>query len=215
MAKTKKNKRSSSVRSVAKSARKKKTVPRKKSVATRKDRKTGKARAQRPIRQVFKVAKFKALSIEDLDLAPDAKAAAESLVQQFGAEIVFLSGRRDSAGQARAMAPHIVDDRQWIRKTYKDPVVAGELQRWVDDHPETTTAAAIAAGLLSVMQTWDAAKLRRLSWHFSGDAFDLKRVPDPDGATIKAAIRQLPNFDSFLDKEGGRYCLASPDCMMD
>ena len=44
------------------------------------------------------------LEVGDLDLSSDAKAAAESLVQQFGAKVIFTSGRRDIPQQAVAMA---------------------------------------------------------------------------------------------------------------
>jgi len=143
-----------------------------------------------------------ALGIGDLDLSPDARAAAESLVQQFGAKIIFTSGRRDISQQAAAMAPHVVKDRQWIKKTYSDPVNAAELQKWVDDHPEATTAAAIAAGLKSVMSGWAADKLRRLSWHLTGDAFDIQPVPKPEDDPVTKAIHALPHFNKFLPKEG-------------
>jgi hypothetical protein len=145
---------------------------------------------------------FSALGVDDLHLSPNAKSAAESLVQQFGAKIVFTSGRRDIAQQAAAMAPHVVKDRRWITRTYSDAVNATELQTWLDEHPNVTAIAAIAAGLQSVISGWAADRLRRLSWHLSGDAFDIVPVQQPDDEAITRAIRALPHFKKMLPKEG-------------
>jgi hypothetical protein len=120
----KKRKSTASVRAKTNPTRKKikKAVPKKKSSAAR--------RASRPKRKLIratsrdvglKLASLVPFQIDDLNLSPDAKAASESLQQQFGSKIAFLSGRRDIAGQAAAMAPHIVKDRQWITETYQDP----------------------------------------------------------------------------------------------
>jgi hypothetical protein len=52
------------------------------------------------------------------------------------------------------------------------------------------------------MGDWPADRLRRLSWHLSGDAFDLVPVPKPDGDAITVGIRALPHFKKLLTKEG-------------
>ena len=145
---------------------------------------------------------FTTLGVDDLNLSPNAKSAAESLVQQFGPQIVFTSGRRDIAQQAAAMAPHVVKDRRWITKTYRDAVNTTELQTWLDEHPKVTTIAAVAAGLQSVISGWAADRLRRLSWHLSGDAFDIVPVQPPDDEAVTRAIRALPHFEKLLTKEG-------------
>jgi len=116
--------------------------------------------------------------------------------------MIFSSGRRNIAHQAAAMAPHVVKDRQWIRKTYRDIANATELQRWLDEHPEVTTADAVAAGLQSVMSGWATDRLRRLSWHLSGDAFDIVPTQKPDDEAVTRAIRALPHFEKLLTKEG-------------
>jgi hypothetical protein len=145
---------------------------------------------------------FSALGVDDLHLSPYAKSAAESLVQQFGDKLVFTSGRRDIAQQAAAMAPHVVKDRRWITKTYSDAVNATELQTWLDEHPKVTTIGSVAAGLQSVISGWASDRLRRLSWHLSGDAFDIVPVPQPDDQAVMRAIRALPHFEKLLTKEG-------------
>jgi hypothetical protein len=147
---------------------------------------------------------FLPLAVADLDLSTNAKAAAESLLKQFGPDkIGFTSGRRDVAGQAKAMAGHVVNKRDWIIKTYVDAEDAAELQKWVDENPQATTVTSIADGLKSVMDGWDIDKLRRLSWHLTGDAFDLMPIPSPAGDEIVAAIKLLPNYNKFLPKEDG------------
>ncbi len=144
-----------------------------------------------------------AKALMGLDLEANAQAAVDKLVEKYGQTVSFISGRRTPAGQGGAMAPHIVNDRQWIKKTYIDVEIANELQGWVDNHPEATTAAQIAAGLGGIITPWDTAKRRRLSWHLTGEAFDMKPVAGQQGADIIAYLKTLPHYNKFLDKEGG------------
>jgi hypothetical protein len=58
-------------------------------------------------------------AIEALHLGPTAKQAAYAL-KQAHPTIVFTSGRRDKADQARAMAGNVVANKQWIQQTYLD-----------------------------------------------------------------------------------------------
>jgi hypothetical protein len=104
---------------------------------------------------------FAGKSIDSLDLAPHARAGAQSLSNQFGTDIVFTSGRRTVSDQCRAMAQNIVKtgNHQWIRDTYKN---GQELQAWVDDHPHATSVDDLKAGLESVMSGWDDAKLKTI-----------------------------------------------------
>ena len=142
-----------------------------------------------------------ASSISDLDLAPHAKAGAESLVKDFGSTIVFTSGRRSVDDQCRVMAENVVTQgRDWIAKTYK---AGKELQDWVDANPQAKTVEEIKEGLFSIMNTWSEAKLKAISYHLVGAAFDLLPVSDPNGTKIKTAIQQLANKRTFLDGESG------------
>src|SRR5262249_62141138 len=77
-------------------------------------------------------------AIEALDLAPVARAAAYEL-KRLHPGVVFTSGRRDTTGQARAMASNVVKNRKWIVQTYKASEACAACQKWVDDHPEATT----------------------------------------------------------------------------
>lgn len=142
------------------------------------------------------------MSIEHLNLAGAAKAGAQALLDQYP-EIVFTSGRRAVADQARAMASNIVQRRQWIALTYKPTDESRALQDWVDTHPAAISQGAIAAGLTAVMESWPPERLAKVSKHFTGQAFDVHPVAGARGAQIKASIRALPGLAKFLEKEGG------------
>lgn len=141
-------------------------------------------------------------SIDALNLAPPARAAALELLRQHP-DVVFTSGRRDAADQARAMAGNIVWNRRWIGQTYRATAERDQLQAWVDAHPEFKTRDTIAAGLLAIMETWTDAQRAKLSRHFAGLAFDVQPVFGSPGEAIKATIRKLPGLVKFLENEGG------------
>lgn len=142
------------------------------------------------------------LSIDDLDLQPNAKAAAEELLAAH-ASVVFTSGRRTVEEQADAMAGNVVVNRNYIEETYAASSERDALQKWVDDHPEATTQADISAGLQGIMNGWSDAQKRKLSLHFSGEAFDVKPVGGSGGDAIKKTIKKLPKLRKFLESEGG------------
>jgi len=139
-------------------------------------------------------------AIDALDLAPTTKAAAEALKEKWP-NIVFTSGRRSLADQASAMASNIVSsgNRKWIKQVY---VAADALQQWVDDHPEATSKADIAAGLLATLNAISDDDRNKVSRHLTGQAFDVK-PQDADADSIQADIRALPGLHKFLTKEGG------------
>jgi len=139
--------------------------------------------------------------IEALKLNDTARQAAYSLKAKHPGTI-FTSGRRDKADQARAMASNVVKNRKWIVQTYKPTPVSSACQDWVDENPDATSQSDIAAGLESVLNGFNDQDLRHLSFHLSGDAFDVQPVSE-NAAQIEADIRALPGLDKFLDKEGG------------
>ncbi|WKV98435.1 hypothetical protein PYV50_09525 [Pseudomonas sp. H22_DOA] len=124
-------------------------------------------------------------------------------MKQFPNDVKFTSGRRNIAKQAAAMAPNVLKKRNWIQLTYAETPQRAALQKWVDEHPDATTAAAISAGLESVMNSWSEAQQRSFSRHITGDAFDLQPVVGEQSDKIKEAIGKLPKFHKFLPKEGG------------
>lgn len=142
-------------------------------------------------------------SVDELDLAASAKAAAQNLQQQFPNDVKFTSGRRSIERQAAAMAPNVVKNRKWIEQTYKASPQRTALQKWVDDHPAATTVAAIAAGLESVMNSWTEAQQRNFSRHITGDAFDVQPVAGAQGEKIKQAMAKLPKLNWHTFQEGG------------
>jgi hypothetical protein len=139
--------------------------------------------------------------IEALDLAPIARAAAYALKKAHTA-VQFTSGRRSKPDQARAMASNVVKNRKWIEQTYAASDLRTKCQAWVDAHPDKTTQADIAEGLVSVFNTVADAELGRFSKHLSGTAFDVQPV-DKDADAIKKTIRGLTGLDKFLESEGG------------
>ena len=139
-------------------------------------------------------------AIEALDLGPVAKAAAYAL-KRAHPSVKFTSGRRGKADQARAMAGNVVKNRRWIEQTYAASPLCSTCQRWVDAHPQKTTQADVAAGLLAIFDAAGDAALGRFSKHLSGAAFDVQ--PVDGGEAIKRTIRTLAGLDKFLDNEGG------------
>ena len=142
-------------------------------------------------------------SIEALNLNETAKNAAYDLKAKHPG-IVFTSGRRDKKDQARAMASNVVKNRKWIAQTYKATPISAACQKWVDDNPQSKSADAIEAGLLSVITQFDDSELRKLSKHLSGDAFDVQPV-SANANQIIADMNALADASGgkFLSKEGG------------
>ena len=104
------------------------------------------------------------------------------------------------------MASNIVSDpdhdRQWIYRTYKKDLAHAKLQQWVNDHPEATTVATIAAGLEATMNAMTDNERANVSKHLTGQAFDVQPVRE-NADKIKSDIRALPGHPKFLEKEGG------------
>jgi len=140
-------------------------------------------------------------AIEALELAEPARSAAYAL-KRAHPSVVFTSGRRSAADQARAMAANVAANRKWISQTYMPSDTSRKLQKWVDDHKASATAADIEQGLAGVMKGMTAGQLGLLSKHLAGLAFDVKPVQQ-DAESIKRTLRGLPKLKLFLDKEGG------------
>ncbi|HTE21059.1 MAG TPA: hypothetical protein VK689_22055, partial [Armatimonadota bacterium] len=101
------------------------------------------------------------------------------------------------AGQARAMAGNVVRNRQWIAQTYRASDAIRQLQNWVNTHPQANTAAEIAQGLLSVMNSMSDSQRSGISRHLSGRAFDIQ----PGSCPVSAVQALHPQ--RFLTREGG------------
>jgi hypothetical protein len=140
-------------------------------------------------------------AIEALGLRGAAKKAAYEL-KKAHPTVIFTSGRRNKADQARAMASNVVHNRKWIEQTYLANAISRACQKWVDENPAKKTQEEIAKGLLSVMNGAADADLAKLSKHLSGDAFDVQPVT-ANADAIKNTIRRLQGLDKFLEREGG------------
>jgi hypothetical protein len=141
-------------------------------------------------------------AIEALNLEPRARAAAYALKRKHPF-IVFTSGRRAKEDQARAMAQNVVLKPQWIVDTYKDSAICRACQSWVDEHPDCSVKT-LATGLLEIFNDAPPEDLLKFSKHLTGQAFDVKPLPDGSQAdAVKRSIRTLAGEGNFLEKEGG------------
>jgi hypothetical protein len=137
--------------------------------------------------------------IEGLGLSPEVKEIAYDLKDSYPT-IRFTSGRRNPAGQVRAMAKNVAQKSQWIAQTYRNTPLRNALQQWVDSHPGSTRAQ-IEAGLSAIFAAAPPADVASFSKHFSGDAFDVAPVSGALGDAIHTDLSNLPG--RFLDHEGG------------
>jgi len=140
-------------------------------------------------------------AIEALDLAEPARSAAYAL-KKAHPSVVFTSGRRALADQARAMAANVAANRKWVSQTYMPSETSRKLQKWIDEHKDKKSAGEIEQGLAGVLKGLTDAQLGLLSKHLAGLAFDVQPVQQ-DAESIKRTLRGLPKLNRFLDKEGG------------
>lgn len=141
-------------------------------------------------------------TIDALELSAVARHAAE-ILKAAHPEVVFTSGRRDLAGQARAMASNVIHNLHWIEQTYAATPQREALQAAVSAVGAGRATEVYAGLLLAVLRRWTDAELAHVSKHLSGDAFDVQPVSGPAGDAIKATIHTLPGLTKFLDHEGG------------
>jgi hypothetical protein len=147
-------------------------------------------------------------AIESLKLSDVARKAAYELKRNHPS-VIFTSGLRSRADQARAMGANVVRERGWIKGAYTDSAARDACQKWVNDHPQVNTKTEIADGLKSVLDGFSDARVGELSRHLSGNAFDVKPI-EAGGEAIKKTMRSLAHearkhgnkHAKFLDKEG-------------
>ena len=139
--------------------------------------------------------------ITHLNLAGAALAGALEL-QRLHPNVVFTSGRRSLADQARVMARNVARNRQYIGQTYANAQVRDELQGWVNRHPGASESQ-LQEGLGEILAAWPSEKLEKLSRHLVGMAFDVRPIPGGAGEAVKRSISRLPGLHKFLDREGG------------
>lgn len=141
------------------------------------------------------------------------RSTAQAVATRFCADYpnaVITSSRRDRQTQAKDMAENVVINREWIGKTYSSSEVSIGCQAWVDLHPEAVTLEDIASGLYGVLAQFSDNDLHHLTWHLTGDAFDVEPVLDDTGDAMQAALQSAVNDHiaaggqgKFMTREGG------------
>ena len=146
-------------------------------------------------------------------LNPVAKELAETLLAFFPS-LELTSGVRSRQTQASAMAADTLLDRNFILNTYKPSPIKDACMAAVNSvyGPicELINQNNLTMALIGALSVFDNDGLRQLSWHMSGDAFDVQPVDGDEGAGIKDKIRSLVGLritngghGEFLEKESG------------
>ncbi len=121
-------------------------------------------------------------------------------------DVVFTSGLRMRADQARAMAQNISRAGiAWVEKTYVNSLAKRTIVAWLKAHPQYKTVDAVAIGLSDLMDTMTNDDLSALSKHFSGEAVDIQPVGGLSGVLLKQTIKSLCRKHGlkFIPREGG------------
>ena len=139
------------------------------------------------------------LTIEQMQLAPNARRAAQMLGETHPG-IVFTSGRRDLRGQARAMAENTIRHGVgWLNSTYKDKEMVGQLEEWMEANlDKTASKLQMTEGFYQTLVTLQSGRLTQFP-HCRGDAFDIQcprfadgRIDEQSVSLIKRTIEALP-----------------------
>jgi len=120
-------------------------------------------------------------------LNPVALGVCQAFLYRFPDSVV-TSARRTLAEQCQAMAQNVMQNRDWICQTYVASPASIAAQKWVDEMTDGTTANRLGAGLMAVLQGFSDEDLRHLSWHLSGDAFDIQPVTDTGQVDVLAHL---------------------------
>lgn len=152
------------------------------------------------------------LSIEQMQLAPNARRAAQML-RETHPSIVFTSGRRDMRGQARAMAENTIRHGVgWLNSTYKNKEMVEQLEDWMEANlDKTASKQQMTEGFYQTLVTLQAGRLTQFP-HCRGDAFDIQcprfadgRIDELSVSAIKRTIEALPvelGLQLILTREG-------------
>ena len=140
------------------------------------------------------------MKVDELGLAEPALTVARELASAHP-EVEFMSGRRSIKAQCHAMALDISINRKWIEQTYIPTTISGDLQKWVDEHPDAKDQDDIAVGLLWVMSQHCQDQIAHISKHLAGQAFDVM----PHTPEIKTWLEEhaFLHGHKFLSREGG------------
>ena len=142
-------------------------------------------------------------------LQPRAQAAAKALLEQFPF-LTLTSGLRSADDQARAMAQNLSENRNWVEATYVSSQVQEAVQDWLNSHHDISDVPGLETGILGVLAGFTLNQLRMLSWHLSGEAFDIEPLTDDRAPAVMSAVRDIVTAEiaagtsaRVLDREGG------------
>lgn len=160
------------------------------------------------------------MKISDMQLGPMAKLGAETLLDEFGSDVIkFLRGYRDLRMQASDMAGNIRRNKEWLIQTYTrrdrpSSMIARKLQEVVyknieiDDREQITDYLHTA--LLAIPNAYELSfHCNTLLGQPASEAFDIGHLEDstgivtPVGFKVITRIRLLLNLETFLRREGG------------
>lgn len=155
------------------------------------------------------------LTIEAMDLSPNAKRAAE-IVQATHPWVQWTSGRRGVYGQARAMAANVVKyGPGWLDETYKDKRMVKSMMVHCEEHPDQMgSIKLLAGGFFDLLMEHYSSDIQRFP-HIRGDAFDVAHpmvkqgelwvIDHPRSQELCRTIESLPvelGLQLILTKEG-------------
>jgi hypothetical protein len=115
----------------------------------------------------------------------------------------------DIATQASDDAINIIqaNDPKWMVKVYMASPALSIVQSYIDSQDWPVAADQLAGSIYAAMNSLQPSDLRHISWHLSGDAFD---VQPTDDQTMVAALQALVDARNasggtakLLTKEGG------------
>lgn len=133
------------------------------------------------------------------------KLASDFLVQYPYAQII--SGRRTVDEQAQAMAYNVCRNPRWIALTYVVSPVALACQAWVNEQTLPINFYSASKGLCGIMESFRPEELIHLSWHLTGDAFDVEPTENALMSKTLAMLLAHRIADGgqgrFLTTEGG------------
>ena len=152
------------------------------------------------------------LTIEEMQLAPNAKRAAQ-MVRDTHPGVIFTSGRRDVRGQASAMAENTIRHGVgWLNSTYKNKEMVQQLEDWMESNlDKTASKQQMTEGFYQTLVSLQAGRLAQFP-HCRGDAFDIQcprfadgRIDELSVSLIRRTIEALPvelGLQLILTREG-------------
>jgi hypothetical protein len=135
------------------------------------------------------------MTIMDMNLEPDVADKARQL-ELLAGNVVFTSGRRTVAQQARAMATNETESPGYIQSTYAESEAKEALLAWLAANPGADKPT-MTQGFTDVLNGLTPDQQIKISRHLTGRAFDIQ----PNSASEDQVNSLEPQL--FLTTEGG------------